>query len=316
MEIILAQPRGFCAGVKRAIDILTFTLERYGSNRKIYALHEIVHNKYVVEDFKHKGVTFVSKVKEVPDGAALVFSAHGVARSVEDEAKSRNIFVIDATCPLVSKVHREAQKSEQNGRQLILIGHKGHPEIEGTKGRVKKPVILVQTLQDVYELEVEDPDKLSYVTQTTLSIDDTREIITALQTRFPNISGPNLSDICYATQNRQNAVKKLAQVVDLVLVIGSQNSSNSNRLLDICRSVGVKSYLINSYRDIDNSWLDSINKLGITAGASAPEILIEELISYLKGCMTIKVSVLPGIVENIEFKLPPELKDAELVAQN
>ncbi|WP_339047257.1 4-hydroxy-3-methylbut-2-enyl diphosphate reductase [Candidatus Mesenet endosymbiont of Phosphuga atrata] len=312
MEVILAQPRGFCAGVKRAIDILTLALERYGSDRRIYALHEIVHNKYVVEDFKHKGVTFVNEVKEVPDGAALVFSAHGVAKSVEDEAKSKNIFVIDATCPLVSKVHREAQKSEQNGRQLILIGHKGHPEIEGTKGRVKKSVILVQNVQDVYKLEIEDPDKLSYVTQTTLSIDDTREIITALQTRFPNISGPNLSDICYATQNRQNAVKKLAQVVDLVLVIGSQNSSNSNRLLDICRS---KSYLINSYRDIDNSWFDGVNKLGITAGASAPEILIEELISYLKSYMTIKVSVLPGIVENIEFKLPSELKDAELVVQ-
>ncbi len=311
MEVILAQPRGFCAGVKRAIDILTLTLEKYGSNHKIYALHEIVHNRHVVDDFKRRGVVFVDKVEEVQANAVLVFSAHGVAKAVEDEAKNKNIHIIDATCPLVSKVHKEAQRSERDGRQLILIGHKGHPEVEGTKGRVKNPIILVQTVHDVHELEVEDQDKLSYVTQTTLSIDDTREIIAALQAKFPNISGPNLSDICYATQNRQNAVKQLAKIVDLVLVIGSQNSSNSNRLLDICKATGVKAYLINSYRDIDNNWFIGVKRLGITAGASAPEILIKELISQLKSYMDIEVSVMPGTVENIEFKLPLELKNAD-----
>jgi 4-hydroxy-3-methylbut-2-enyl diphosphate reductase len=306
MEIILAEPRGFCAGVKRAVDILAITLEKYRNKCRVYVLHEIVHNKYIVEDFKRQGVVFINSIDEIKDnGGVLIFSAHGVSKSVENDAKSKNIQVIDATCPLVSKVHKEAQRYEESGKELILIGHGNHPEVKGIRGRVNNPIILVQTIQDVYDLQVKDSSNLSYVTQTTLSIDDTREIIAALKSRFPNITGPDLKDICYATQNRQNAVKKLAEIVDMMFIIGSKNSSNSNRLLDLCISKGKKAYLIDNYDCVDNSWLKNVKKLGITAGASAPDILVDELINYLKLYTKVKVSVMPGgVTENVQFKIP------------
>lgn len=306
MEIILAEPRGFCAGVKRAVDILAITLEKYRNKCQVYVLHEIVHNKYIVEDFKRQGVVFVNSIDEIKDnGGILIFSAHGVSKSIEDEAKKKDIQVIDATCPLVSKVHKEAQRYEKSGKELILIGHENHPEVKGIRGRVNNPIALVQTVQDVYDLQVKDSSNLSYVTQTTLSIDDTREIIAALKLRFPSITGPDLKDICYATQNRQNAVKKLAEIVDMVLIIGSKNSSNSNRLLDLCIAKGKRAYLIDNYSGIDESWLQGIEKIGVTAGASAPDILVDELIDYLKTNMDVKVSIMPGgITENVQFKIP------------
>ncbi|WP_168464875.1 4-hydroxy-3-methylbut-2-enyl diphosphate reductase [Wolbachia endosymbiont of Ctenocephalides felis wCfeT] len=306
MEVILAEPRGFCAGVKRAVDILAITLEKYRNQCQVYVLHEIVHNKYIVEDFMKQGVIFVKNIEEIEgNGGILIFSAHGVSKSIEDEAKRKNIKVIDATCPLVSKVHKEAKRYEDNGKELILIGHENHPEVKGIRGRVNNPIALVQTVQDVYDLKVREPNNLSYVTQTTLSIDDTREIITALKSRFPNITGPDLKDICYATQNRQNAVKKLAEIVDMVFIIGSKNSSNSNRLIDLCLAKGKRAYLIDDYTCINEDWLDGVEKIGITAGASAPDVLVDELINYLKTKITIEVSVMPdGITENVQFKVP------------
>ncbi|WCR58025.1 4-hydroxy-3-methylbut-2-enyl diphosphate reductase [Wolbachia endosymbiont of Ctenocephalides felis wCfeJ] len=306
MEIILAEPRGFCAGVKRAVDILAITLEKYKNKRKVYVLHEIVHNKYIVEDFKKQGVVFVNSIEDIKDDEGiLIFSAHGVSKSIEEKAKRKGIQVIDATCPLVSKVHKEAKRYENNGKELILIGHENHPEIKGIRGRVDNPITLVQTLEDVHDLKVKDPENLSYVTQTTLSVDDTREIIAALKRRFPSITGPDLKDICYATQNRQNAVKKLTEIVDIVLIVGSKNSSNSNRLLDLCTARGKKAYLIDHYGCISKSWLQGVKKIGITAGASAPDILVDELINYLKADMNVKVSVmLGGITENVQFKVP------------
>ncbi|AAW70638.1 4-hydroxy-3-methylbut-2-enyl diphosphate reductase [Wolbachia endosymbiont of Brugia malayi] len=306
MEIILAEPRGFCAGVKRAVDILAITLKKYRNKRKVYVLHEIVHNKYIVEDFKRQGVIFVNSIRDIKDNRGiLIFSAHGVSKNIEDKAKRKGIQVIDATCPLVSKVHKEAKRYEDSGKELILIGHKNHPEVKGIRGRVNNPIVLVQTLQNVRDLKVKNPDNLSYVTQTTLSTDDTREIITALKLRFPNITGPNLKDICYATQNRQNAVKKLTEIVDIVLIIGSKNSSNSNRLLDLCTARGKRAYLIDNYSYMDKSWLQGIEKIGITAGASAPDILVDELINHLKINVNTKVSVMSdGVTENVQFKIP------------
>ncbi|OWZ25544.1 4-hydroxy-3-methylbut-2-enyl diphosphate reductase [Wolbachia endosymbiont of Wuchereria bancrofti] len=306
MEIILAEPRGFCAGVKRAVDILAITLEKYRNKRKVYVLHEIVHNKYIVEDFKRQGVVFVNSIGDIKDNRGiLIFSAHGVSKNIEDKAKRKGIQVIDATCPLVSKVHKEAKRYEDSGKELILIGHKNHPEVKGIRGRVNNPIVLVQTLQNVRDLKVKNPDNLSYVTQTTLSTDDTREIITALKLRFPNITGPNLKDICYATQNRQNAVKKLTEIVDIVLIIGSKNSSNSNRLLDLCTARGKRAYLIDNYSYMDKSWLQGIEKIGITAGASAPDILVDELINHLKINVNTKVSVMSDrVTENVQFKIP------------
>ncbi|UPA55736.1 4-hydroxy-3-methylbut-2-enyl diphosphate reductase [Wolbachia pipientis] len=306
MEIILAEPRGFCAGVKRAVDILAITLEKYKNKCQVYVLHEIVHNKYIVENFKRQGVVFVNSIEEIEDnGGILIFSAHGVSKNIEDEARRKGIQVIDATCPLVSKVHKEAKRYENSGKELILIGHENHPEVKGIRGRVNNPIILVQTVQDVRNLKVTDPDNLSYVTQTTLSIDDTHEIIAALKLRFPSITGPDLKDICYATQNRQNAVKKLAEIVDMVLVVGSKNSSNSNRLLDLCTARGKRAYLIDNCSYVNKSWLQGVEKIGITAGASAPDILVDELIDYLKVSMDVKVSVMPGgITENVQFKIP------------
>ncbi|MDN5248104.1 MAG: 4-hydroxy-3-methylbut-2-enyl diphosphate reductase [Wolbachia endosymbiont of Tyrophagus putrescentiae] len=306
MEIILAEPRGFCAGVKRAVDILAITLKKHENKRQVYVLHEIVHNKYIVEDFKKQGVIFVNSIDEIKDnGGILVFSAHGIPKNVEEEAKRKNIHVIDATCPLVSKVHREAKKYEDSGKELILIGHENHPEIKGIIGRVDNPVVLVQNVHDAYACKVKDPNNLSYVTQTTLSVDDTREIIAVLKSRFPNISGPDLKDICYATQNRQNAVKKLAEIVDMVLIMGSKNSSNSNRLLDLCIAQGKRAYLIDNHSCVDRNWLKDVKKLGITAGASAPDILVNELINNLKATTDVKVSIMQNdINENVEFKIP------------
>jgi 4-hydroxy-3-methylbut-2-enyl diphosphate reductase len=308
LNILLAKPRGFCAGVERAIEIVERALKKYGA--PVYVRHEIVHNKYVVEDLRRKGAVFVDEVTDVPVGAIAIFSAHGVAEKVENDAKLRDLEVIDATCPLVRKVHKEAQKHEEKGREIILIGHEGHPEVEGTSGRVKSRVILVQSVDDVAKIKVQDPEKLSYVTQTTLSVDDTRNIINALKERFPMIEGPDLRDICYATQNRQDAVRKLAQEVDVILVIGSHNSSNSNRLRDLGEEIGKPSYLINGGEDIESSWFDGKTKIGITAGASAPEILLEKVLERLEEIADITVKTQDtGLNESVKFKLPEELAE-------
>lgn len=308
LDVILAKPRGFCAGVERAIEIVERALKKYGA--PVYVRHEIVHNKYVVEDLRAKGAIFVDNIQNIPKGAITVFSAHGVSENVENEAKDRDLPVIDATCPLVKKVHKEAQRHEEKGKQIILVGHEGHPEVEGTSGRVKNEVILVQTAEDVQRISVEDENNLAYVTQTTLSVDDTKEIINALKDRFPTIEGPELRDICYATQNRQDAVRKLAKDVDVLLVIGSVNSSNSNRLRDLGEEIGIKSYLINGAADINSDWFRDCKKVGITAGASAPEILLEQVIDRLSEFANIFVSTMDGVDENVKFKLPSELEEA------
>jgi len=305
LTIILAQPRGFCAGVDRAIEIVDKALEIYGA--PVYVRHEIVHNKWVVEDMRARGVIFVDEVAEVPAGAITVFSAHGISEKVENEAKLRELPVIDATCPLVTKVHKEAQRYENEGRELILIGHEGHPEVEGTSGRVKQVIHLVEDAGDVAKLNVNDPEKLAYVTQTTLSVDDTKEVINALKARFPNIAGPELRDICYATQNRQNAVRELAAQVQLLLVIGSKNSSNSNRLRDLAEEIGVKAHLIDQAKDLDPSWFDGVDTVGITAGASAPEHLVQGVVDALGKIRTVQVSTMQGTIEQTRFKLPPEV---------
>lgn len=305
LRVVLAQPRGFCAGVDRAIEIVEKALELYGP--PVYVRHEIVHNKWVVEDLKSKGVQFVDDVSQIPDGAITIFSAHGISEKVENEARLRDLPVIDATCPLVTKVHREAQRYEQEGREIIMIGHEGHPEVEGTTGRVKNRVHLVSNAADVEGVSVEDPARLAYVTQTTLSVDDTKSIIEALKARFPEIAGPELRDICYATQNRQNAVRELAQQVELILVIGSATSSNSNRLRDLGEEMGVPSYLIDDATCINPEWLKDKKTLGITAGASAPEKLVSDVIAYLELHAQVKVDILGAVVENTRFKLPPEV---------
>jgi 4-hydroxy-3-methylbut-2-enyl diphosphate reductase len=307
LKIILAKPRGFCAGVERAIEIVEKALEIYGA--PIYVRHEIVHNKWVVEDLRAKGVVFVDEVDAIPDGAITVFSAHGISEKVENAAKLRSLPVIDATCPLVTKVHKEAQRYEAAGSELILIGHAGHPEVEGTVGRVKQLVHVIASVQDVQALQVKNPDNLAYVTQTTLSVDDTRAIIEALKQRFPLIKGPDLRDICYATQNRQNAVRDLAKHVDLILVIGSDASSNSNRLRDLGREMGVMSYLIDDEKAIRPEWLENVETVGVTAGASAPEHLVDNVVACLKSLRAAEVSTLEGIHENTRFKLPPEVTD-------
>jgi len=307
LTIILAQPRGFCAGVERAIEIVEKALAIYGP--PVYVRHEIVHNKWVVEDLKAKGVVFVEEVNEIPDGAITVFSAHGISEKVENSARLRELPVIDATCPLVSKVHREAQRYEAEELDIILIGHAGHPEVEGTMGRVKSKVHLIATAAEVDALKVGNPEKLAYVTQTTLSVDDTRVVIEALKKRFPSIKGPDLRDICYATQNRQTAVRDLAKQVDMILVIGSQNSSNSNRLRDLSKEMGVPAHLIDDERGISPEWLDGVESVGITAGASAPELLVNKVISQLQSLRQCKVTALGGITEKTRFKLPQEVTD-------
>jgi 4-hydroxy-3-methylbut-2-enyl diphosphate reductase len=307
MRVVLAQPRGFCAGVERAIEIVERALKRYGP--PVYVRHEIVHNKRVVEDLKAKGAIFVEELEEIPEGAITVFSAHGVAQTVEDEAGARKLPVIDATCPLVAKVHKEGQRYAENGYEVVLIGHKGHPEVEGTMGRIPGIVHLVSKASDVAKLSASDPEKLAYVTQTTLSVDDTRDVIEALRSRFPRILGPDVKDICYATQNRQAAVHELAREVDVILVVGAKNSSNSNRLREIGSEMGVASYLIDDAGQLDPRWLKGAEAVGITAGASAPEELVQELIARLRDFDEVDVSVLDGIQENVQFKLPAELRD-------
>lgn len=306
MQIILAQPRGFCAGVDRAIMIVERALEKYGA--PVYVRHEIVHNKYVVEDLRQKGAVFVKEIDEIPDGAVTVFSAHGVSEKVENAAKLRELPTIDATCPLVKKVHKSAAKRERDGNDVILIGHAGHPEVEGTSGRVKKGVTLVSSVEDVQAMSMPNPEALSYVTQTTLSVNETKDIIAALKDKYPAIVGPDTKDICYATQNRQDAVEILSAQVDLLLVVGAKNSSNSNRLRDLGAEKGVVSYLIDGPENIDPSWLENVSCVGVTAGASAPEILVEGVIDRLVELVpAAEVEAMSGIVENTKFSLPKEV---------
>lgn len=307
MRVILAKPRGFCAGVVRAIDIVELALRKYGP--PVYVRHEIVHNKRVVEDLKAKGAVFVEELDEIPDGAHTVFSAHGVSQKVADDAGARTLPVIDATCPLVAKVHKEGQRYSKDDFDVILIGHEGHPEVVGTMGRIPGKVHLVSTVEDVAKLVVEDESKLAYVTQTTLSVDDTRDVIDALKERFPLVVGPDVKDICYATQNRQTAVRELARKVDVLLVVGAQNSSNSNRLREIGEELNIPSYLIDDASVLDPAWINGAERVGITAGASAPEALVQELISRLSELDSIEVEEVDGNNENVQFKLPPELRD-------
>jgi 4-hydroxy-3-methylbut-2-enyl diphosphate reductase len=307
MRVILAQPRGFCAGVVRAIDTVERALEKYGE--PVYVRHEIVHNKHVVETLKNKGARFVEELNEVPEGAVTVFSAHGVPLAVVKEAADRGLPVLDATCPLVSKVHMQGKRYVSQGRRLILIGHAGHPEVEGTMGQVGAPVELVQSEKDVDKLAIPVETPVAYVTQTTLSIDDTRGIINALKKRFTDIVGPETSDICYATQNRQTAVRDLCKVADVILVVGAQNSTNSNRLREIGLEEGVPSYLIADAGDLDPAWLKGKERVGLTAGASAPESLVENVIAALRKIDDVEVSGMDGIKEHIEFRLPAALRN-------
>jgi 4-hydroxy-3-methylbut-2-enyl diphosphate reductase len=302
----MAQPRGFCAGVVRAIEIVERSLQKFGA--PVYVRHEIVHNRHVVERLERMGAIFVEDLQEIPDGAVTIFSAHGVAQSIIDEAISRGLPVLDATCPLVSKVHAQGKRYVTRGRTLILIGHAGHPEVEGTMGQVGAPVHLVSTVEDVARLELPDDTAVAYVTQTTLSVDDTRGVITALQARFSDLEGPDLSDICYATQHRQSAVRELCEAVDLLLVVGSRNSSNSNRLREIGVEHGVPSYLIADGSELDPAWLHGVKAVGLTAGASAPEELVLNVIESLRRQSDVEVEQMDGVREDIEFRLPPELR--------
>jgi len=311
MEIILANPRGFCAGVTRAIQTVEQALQLYG--KPVYVRHEIVHNKFVVESLKAKGAIFVQEIAEIPHGATTIFSAHGVSDLVEEQAKHRNLDVIDATCPLVSKVHREAKKYVEEDFELILIGHKGHPEVEGTKGKVGKEVILVSDEEDAKTVQLKNPQKIAYVTQTTLSVDDTKKIVEILEQRFPQLQkGLATKDICYATQNRQDAVRQLANMVEVLIVLGAKNSSNSNRLRDLGQECGLPSYLINSAGDIESSWFSGITKIGITAGASAPEVLVQEVLAKIQNIAnnSLMVSEMEGIKENVFFALPKKVRKA------
>jgi len=309
MRVILAQPRGFCAGVERAIEIVERALEKYGP--PVYVRHEIVHNRHVVERLKQMGARFVEELDEVPTGATTIFSAHGVAKLVEAEADRRELQVIDATCPLVSKVHNEGRRYHGQGREVILIGHAGHPEVEGTMGQIPGGVLLISTAADVAKLQVKDPAKVSYVTQTTLSVDDTRAVIDALKARFPAIVGPDTKDICYATQNRQRAVRELASTykVDVVLVVGAPNSSNSNRLREIAREMGVPGYLIEDDSGLDPKWLSGVETVGLTAGASAPDELVHDVIRALEALGPVEIVRQDGAQENIRFRMPAELME-------
>ncbi len=306
MRIVLAQPRGYCAGVVRAIRTVERALERFGP--PVYVRHEIVHNQRVLRDLRRQGAVFVDELDQVPDGAVTVFSAHGVSRHVAEEADRRRLPVVDATCPLVEKVHREGIRYAREGREVVVIGHAGHPEIVGTLGRIPGRVHLVSSLADVAGVEPADPERVAYVTQTTLSVDDTREIIAALKARFPSIRGPDVRDICYATQNRQVAVRELAERADLILVVGSANSSNSNRLRDIGEAAGVPSYLIDDADALDPRWLDGVRAVGVTAGASAPESLVQDVVARLRQLGAGEVEPLDGIRESVSFKLPREIR--------
>ncbi len=310
MQIRLANPRGFCAGVDRAIEIVERALEIFSA--PIYVRHEVVHNRYVVDDLIKKGAIFVEELSEVPDGATVIFSAHGVSQQVRKEASGRDLRVFDATCPLVTKVHLEVAKHEKNTEDVILIGHAGHPEVEGTLGQYKQnpksKIYLVETVADVATLEVKNPNALAYVTQTTLSVDDTKNIIDTLHDKFPNITGPRKDDICYATQNRQDAVRELADKVDVFLVIGSANSSNSNRLRELAEKQKVNAYLIDGAEDINNQWFDHAKSIGVTAGASAPEILVQEVIHRLESLFNTTIITNEKATENVHFQLPKALR--------
>jgi 4-hydroxy-3-methylbut-2-enyl diphosphate reductase len=312
MRVVLAQPRGFCAGVERAIEIVERAIEKYGP--PIYVRHEIVHNRHVVERLRAKGARFVDELSEVPTGAVTIFSAHGVSSAVEDAAGERGLPVIDATCPLVSKVHSEGQRYALQGREIVLIGHAGHPEIEGTMGRIDGKVHLISTPADVASLEVSDPEKLAFITQTTLSVDDTRATIEALKARFPSILGPDTKDICYATQNRQRAARELAKVVDVVLVVGAPNSSNSNRLRECAAEAGVPAYLIEDAHALDPRWVEHVGSVGITAGASAPAELVEALIERLRELRPVELETLSGVTENVRFRIPAQLAESQPAA--
>ena len=305
MRVILAQPRGYCAGVVRAIEIVERALRKYGA--PVYVRHEIVHNRFVVEGLRTKGARFVEDLSDVPKGAVTIFSAHGVSRAVEDEAASRQLAVLDATCPLVSKVHSQGQRYVDQGRTVILIGHAGHPEVEGTMGQLTGPVHLVQRIEDVDKLDIPDDAAVAYITQTTLSVDDTKAVISALKERFPNLVGPETRDICYATQNRQTAVRELAELVDAIIVVGASNSSNSNRLREIGEECGVPSYLVADGSAVRAEWLEGKATIGLTAGASAPDVLVDDVIATLRRFGPVEVSTLPGVEEKIQFKLPTEL---------
>lgn len=305
IRVVLAQPRGFCAGVERAIEIVERALFKYGP--PIYVRHEIVHNRHVVEDLRRRGALFVEELDEVPPGAMTVFSAHGVARRVEAVAAERGLPVIDATCPLVAKVHAEGRRYAAQGREIVLIGHAGHAEVEGTIGQIPGPVHLVQTVADVASLRVSAPGAMAYITQTTLSVDDTRSIIAALQARFPGIVGPDVRDICYATQNRQQAVRDLAGRVDMILVVGSKNSSNSNRLREIGEELGKPSYLIDDAESLQPGWFERVAVVGLTAGASAPESLVQGVLDGIRRFAALDVSTLPGVAEDVKFRFPAEV---------
>lgn len=305
-EILLATPRGFCAGVERAIEIVERALERYGA--PIYVRHEVVHNKFVVDGLRAKGAIFVDELDEVPAGNTVIFSAHGVSQAVRHDAEARGLKVFDATCPLVTKVHIEVTRMREQGHEIIMIGHKGHPEVEGTMGQVEGGIDLVETVDDVASLQVANPDKLAFVTQTTLSIDDASAIIAALKQRFPSIVGPRKDDICYATQNRQDAVKFMTPQVDAVLVVGSATSSNSNRLREVAALRGVPAWLIDNADAIDPAWLEGKRRIGVTAGASAPEVLVEDVVARLRELGGKNVRLLEGVPEKVVFPLPKELQ--------
>lgn len=308
-QILLANPRGFCAGVDRAIAIVKRALEQFGA--PIYVRHEVVHNKFVVDELKAQGVIFIEDLAEVPQGAILIFSAHGVSQTVREQARVRGFTVFDATCPLVTKVHVEAKKLYEAGHAIIMIGHKGHPEVEGTMGQIPEDSIyLIENIRDVGQLAVKAHDKLAYITQTTLSVDDTQHIIEALKNRFPQITGPKKEDICYATQNRQDAVKKLSREVDLVIVVGSPNSSNSNRLREVATQLGTTAYMVDNADELQPAWFTAVERVGVTAGASAPDILVQEVLTRIRSFGIEFIRELEGVEENTIFHLPKELTQA------
>ena len=308
MKILLANPRGFCAGVDRAIDIVERAIELFGA--PIYVRHEVVHNRFVVDDLKNKGAIFVEELHEVPDASTVIFSAHGVSQAVQDEAAGRDLKVFDATCPLVTKVHMEVKRYRDKGIEVVLIGHQGHPEVEGTMGQADSGMHLIEESSDVASLSVTNEDNLAYVTQTTLSVDDTKVVIDALKERFPNIKGPRKDDICYATQNRQDAVRSLSRDADVVIVVGSTNSSNSNRLRELSETLGVPSHLVDRPEQIQKSWFDGVDIVGVTAGASAPEILVKQVIDQIKHWGGTVVNEANGPIESISFSLPIELRSS------
>ena len=307
-EIVLANPRGFCAGVDRAIIIVEQALEKFGA--PIYVCHEVVHNKFVVEELKRKGAIFIDELADVPSGNTVIFSAHGVSIAVREEAEARGLRVFDATCPLVTKVHVEVARMRKEGKEIVMIGHKGHPEVEGTMGQTEGGMYLVETPEDVMQLSVKNPQQLAYVTQTTLSLDDAATIVDALKQRFPAIVAPKSDSICYATQNRQDAVKHMAKSCDLVIVVGSPNSSNSNRLREVAQNQGVEAYMVDNATELKREWLVGKRRIGVTAGASAPEVLVRQVINYLKEYTDGEVLELDGVVEKVVFQLPKNLVNA------